>query len=70
MAGFTYKDTRYQNVWLMGQGPATAIPTQVLQGLDLVQYQAAHDQTLSSIVWEAWGCSSVEEALSKGYLVP
>jgi hypothetical protein len=69
MAGFTYKDTRYQNVWLLGQGPATSIPTPVLQGLALPKYEAAHDQTLACIVWECWGCPSVDEAIARRLLV-
>lgn len=68
MAGYLYKDPRWQNVWLLGQGPATSVPTPVLQKLTQTlgpPLEAAHDQTLEGITWQAWGCNAADAAARK-----
>jgi hypothetical protein len=65
MAGYLYQDTQYQNVFLLGQGPATSVPTEVLTQLSPKlgpTIKARHGQTLEQICWQAWGCDAATAA--------
>ena len=65
MAGYLYQDTQYQNVFLLGQGPATSVPTEVLTQLSPKlgpTIRARHGQTLEQICWQAWGCDAATAA--------
>jgi hypothetical protein len=71
MAGYLYQDPRYSNVFLCGQGPATPVPTAVLQALQPKlgpPLKEAHDQTLAAICEQCWGMT-VDEARSARMLV-
>lgn len=71
MAGYLYQDDRWQNVFLLGQGPATPVATAVLEVLSPrlgPTIKAAHDQTLSAICEQAWGVT-VDEAVAQRLLV-
>lgn len=72
MAGYLWKDPRYNNIFLLGQGPATPVATAVLQKLQPVlgkPLSEAHDPTLAAICEQAWGLT-IQEAKNQKLIIP
>jgi hypothetical protein len=66
MPGWLYRDSRYSNVFVRGQGPATPVTTEELQGGGVgaklgATVVATHDGVLAALCEQAWGMT-VDEA--------